>query len=363
MGDVLMSEPAMRALKQSFSCEITLLTSSAGSKIASQLACVDNVIIYNVPWVKTENTIQENQFFEMAMRLKNENFDAAVIFSVFSQNPLPAAMLLWLAQIPRRLAYCRENPYGLLTDWMPEKEPYEFIRHQVKRDLDLVETIGAFTDNDRMCLRIETHDKRRLEKLLHDNNINGNRPFVILHPGVSEKKRMYPLDYWIDIAKQLTALKIQVVVTGVSAEIKLAESITNECNAFSFAGKLSTEDFIGLIARAALVISVNTSAIHIAAATRTKVIALYALTNPQHTPWKGVGYVMPFSLAPEQYSHNEVLRYVSQTFFQEEVSIPTPTQVITNAKKLLIEKLNPFIPEMITTQHLELSGLTETAEL
>jgi ADP-heptose:LPS heptosyltransferase len=110
MGDVLMGEPAMRALKQSFNCDITLLTSSAGSKIASQLACVNNVIIYNVPWVKTEQAIQENQFFEMAMRLKNENFDAAVIFSVFSQNPLPATMLLWLAQIPRRLAYCRENP-------------------------------------------------------------------------------------------------------------------------------------------------------------------------------------------------------------------------------------------------------------
>mgnify|MGYP003350186482 CR=1 FL=1 len=63
---------------------------------------------------------------------------AAVIFTVYSQNPLPAALFATWAGIPLRLAYCRENPYALLTDWVPEPEPESFIRHEVQRQIDLV---------------------------------------------------------------------------------------------------------------------------------------------------------------------------------------------------------------------------------
>jgi ADP-heptose:LPS heptosyltransferase len=40
-----------------------------------------------------------------------------------------------------------------------------------------------------------------------------------------------------------------------------------------------------LIARATLLISNNTGPVHVAAAVGTPVVDLYALTNPQHTPW------------------------------------------------------------------------------
>jgi hypothetical protein len=61
-------------------------------------------------------------------------------------------MLAYLAGIPKRLAYCRENPYQLLTDWVPDQEPYTFIKHQVRRDLDLVAAVGAVTSNDQLQL-------------------------------------------------------------------------------------------------------------------------------------------------------------------------------------------------------------------
>ena len=45
-----------------------------------------------------------------------------MIFTVYSQSPLPSAMICYLADIPLRLAHCRENPYHLLTDWVPDPE-------------------------------------------------------------------------------------------------------------------------------------------------------------------------------------------------------------------------------------------------
>ncbi len=60
------------------------------------------------------------------------SFDAAVIFTVYSQNPLPAAFLCYLAGIPLRLAHCRENPYQFLTDWVKDTEPEQNVRHEVR---------------------------------------------------------------------------------------------------------------------------------------------------------------------------------------------------------------------------------------
>jgi ADP-heptose:LPS heptosyltransferase len=54
----------------------------------------------------------------------------------------------------------------------------------------------------------------------------------------------------------------------------------------SLAGRLTFEELAALIAKAPLLISNNTSAVHLASAVSTPVVDLYALTNPQHTPWR-----------------------------------------------------------------------------
>jgi ADP-heptose:LPS heptosyltransferase len=48
---------------------------------------------------------------------------------------------------------------------------------------------------------------------------------------------------------------------------------------------LDLAEFAGLMAEAPLLVSNNTGAVHLAAAVGTPVVDLYALTNPQHTPW------------------------------------------------------------------------------
>ncbi len=51
-------------------------------------------------------------------------------------------------------------------------------------------------------------------------------------------------------------------------------------------GALALDELIAAIDGAALLVSNNSGPVHIAAARRTPVVDLYALTNPQHTPWQ-----------------------------------------------------------------------------
>src|SRR5213075_2930249 len=85
--------------------------------------------------------------------LRERDFDGAILFTVFSQSPLPVAMLCRLAEIPRVLAHVRENPYALVSDWVPDPEWPSPIRHEVRRQLDLVAAVGFTTPDEHLSYR------------------------------------------------------------------------------------------------------------------------------------------------------------------------------------------------------------------
>jgi ADP-heptose:LPS heptosyltransferase len=342
MGDLLMSAPAIHALKKTVGSKITVLTSSMAEGMAKYIPFIDEVIAYDAPWVKKDALAAAEATQNIVEILKKKQFDGAVIFTVFSQNPLPAALLAYLAHIPLRLAYCRENPYELLTHWVQETEPYTCIRHQVKRDLDLVKSIGATIRDDRISIAVPAGDEwDNVKEKLSKEGFDSEKPWLIVHAGVSEKKRQYPLDQWIDTVRRIVQdLHCQVVLTGNASDRSLTDEIKKGVakNVFSVAGLLDLGEFISLIAQAPLILSVNTVAVHIAAATHTPVIVLYAATNPQHIPWKVPGKVLFFDVPKEQRSKNEILRYVRDKYFPEEIPPLPPVRIVGEVKEFLREK-------------------------
>lgn len=287
MGDLIMTTPAFRALKETLGCRITLLTSKAGGLITNNLENIDDVIIQDLPWVKSNANNISAELLLLAEQLRAEKYDAAIIFTVYSQSALPSAVLAYMAGIPKRLSYARENPYELLTDWLPDREPYDFIQHQVERDLALVAHIAAFPSCDLLKVLYESKSLVSINKKLSDLGIEPTQSWIILHPGVSEDKRKYPVAYWIKTGQLLTKkYRIPLLITGSASEKILADEIASGIGgqAFSMAGSFSMDEFIALIDKAKCVVSVNTSTIHIAAATQSPLVVLYAQTNPQHTP-------------------------------------------------------------------------------
>jgi len=308
MGDVLMSTPAIRALKQSFpGSEITLLTSSGGAAVASFIPEIDDVIVYAAPWLKSSAEHQPDADMEMIGMIARRRFDAAVIFTVYSQNPLPAAMLCYFAGIPLRLAHCRENPYRLLSDWVRETEPQEQVRHEVRRQLDLVAAIGARTDDEHMSLRVPSAATARVLDRLQSMGIDAAATWIAMHPGATAASRRYPPQHWHEVARALRAtLDCPIVFTGSTEEATLIDDIRIGLpGTHSLAGQLDLGQLAALIALAPVLVSNNTGPAHIAAAVGTPVVDLYALTNPQHTPWKVPSRVL-FRDVPCRYCYKSV---------------------------------------------------------
>ncbi|HKY33646.1 MAG TPA: glycosyltransferase family 9 protein [Candidatus Polarisedimenticolia bacterium] len=321
LGDVLMTAPALRALREGApGREVTLLTSPAGRPAAGLIAAVDQVIVHRAPWVKPGAAAEAGRgVLGLAARLRSGSFDGAVIFTVYSQSPLPAALLCHLADIPLRLAHCRENPYQLLSHWIRETDPGPSVRHETRRQLDLASWAAAPPADEAIALRIPPRAHAAAAAALAPAG-GADRPLVALHPGASAPSRRYPPERFARMAKLLVReLGCRVVFTGSRAERPLVEGIRRAMGApsSSAAGRLTVAGTAALLAQAAAVVTNNTSASHIAAGVGTPVVVLYALTNPQHQPWMVPSVVLSHdvpcrncyrSVCPE--GHNDCLAKV-----------------------------------------------------
>lgn len=285
-GDVLMTTPALRALKEGVpGRHLSLLTSPSGAAAARLAPDVDEVIEYVAPWMKPASSDDSGEHLAVIERLRAGRFDAAVIFTVYSQNPLPAALLVHLAGIPLRLAHCRENPYGLLTDWVRETEPEHGVRHEVRRQLDLVATVGAKPADEHLRVIVPSEATTHVRGLL-GGTLDRGRPWAVMHVGATASSRRYP--HFAEVARALSEDHgWSLVFTGGADEVALVEAVREASGvpSLSLVGGLDLAQLAALIEAAPLLISNNTGPAHLAAAVGTPVVDLYALTNPQHTPW------------------------------------------------------------------------------
>ncbi|HET7609065.1 MAG TPA: glycosyltransferase family 9 protein, partial [Gammaproteobacteria bacterium] len=73
-----------------------------------------------------------------------------------------------------------------------------------------------------------------------------------------------------------------------ASEVALVETVraSMRTSAYTLAGCLDFAELCAVIEAADVLVSNNTAPVHIAGAVGTPVVDLYALTNPQHVPWR-----------------------------------------------------------------------------
>lgn len=308
MGDVLMTTPALRALKSGWPRRTTLLASHAGAAVAPHVPEIDAVIAYEAAWVKNDASPPES-YHATVERLRQSRFDAAVIFTVYSQSALPAALMCHAAGITRVLAYNRENPYHLISDWVRETEPLAPPRHEVQRQLDLVATIGASASDTRLSFRVAAEDRLALDAILRAHDVPVDGGWVLAHCGATAESRRYPAALFASALDMVAGAGECVILTGSQAELPLVRAVAERsCDPAKFAdlaGKLTLGQLGALIERAGVLVSNNSGPVHIAAALGTPVADLYALTNPQHTPWQ-VPHRLLYQDVPCKYCYRSV---------------------------------------------------------
>ncbi len=340
LGDVLVTTPALHAIKASLPhVELTLLTSPIGAQVGRLNPDIDHVIVYQAPWMDPWHELPQDAQREQKMisTLAERHFDGAIIFTSFRQSPLPAAYLCYLANIPLRLAASIDGPGSLLTTC--HKHP-ERMMHEVERGLGLVGAIGLTTDELDLVLAVPDETRAHIVDLLSAHGIDHYAPLIVVHPGCSMLARTYPWEMYVQVVNLLIEqLGAKVILTGAEDERELVERVLSKVRPESreailpLAGTLSFPDFCALIEAADLTITNNTGPMHISAAVKTPVVALFALTNPpeQWGPWH-VPMRQLYHDGPCRICYSRICPYGHEC-----LRLVTPEMVVTAAAELLVE--------------------------
>ena len=340
LGDVLVTTPAIHAIKASLpTIELSLLTSPVGAQVARLNPDIDEVIVYEAPWMDPWHRLPQNSKREQQMiaMIKERQFDGAIIFTSYHQSSLPAAYLCYLADIPLRLAASIDGPGSLLTT--RHKHP-ERMMHEVERGLDLVNAIGLTTNNLDLVLEVPIIARESIYEFLSVQNVDPHHPLLVIHPGCSMPARTYPYDMYGRVIDLLVErLDATIVLTGARDERTLIEQVLDKIQEhnrkaiFACAGILPFPEFCALIEAADLVITNNTGPMHISAAVKTPVVALFALTNPpeQWGPWQ----------VPHRQLYHDVFCRICYNricpYNHECLRLVTPEMVADATTELLIE--------------------------
>lgn len=285
VGDVLLTEPALRALAAV--APVTLLTSRAGRAVAELTDVVDDVIEYDCPWIAADPPeVAAGDVDRLVAEVWLRQPDMAVIFTSQRQSPLPTALLLRLAGVPRIGARSPEYP-GTLLDVRLRDDP---VVHEVERNLALVAAMGVRPPDDRR-VRVRPCPTPALDLPAR---------YVVVHPGASVPARSLSPTRWTDVidalGPSLHELGIDLVLTGTAGDALHDDLRRHKWVAEDLTARTDLPELVAVLTGADAVCVGNTGPMHLAAAVGTPVAACFPPTvalerwRPWMTPHEILGH-------------------------------------------------------------------------
>jgi ADP-heptose:LPS heptosyltransferase len=280
IGDVVLMTPALRAIRAAApGAHLELLASPAGSAVAPMIAELDAVHAVSPAWQQLPGGVPDPDApaRERALldRLTAGDFDVLLVFTSFSQSPWPVAQLGLLAGIGTRVVHSREFGGATATHWVTS--PPDTL-HQVDRTLHLLAGIGVPDQGHRTALRIPTGADAAGRALL-----DGIGRFAVLAPGASCASRRYPARRFARVAAVLAGAGLPVRVAGPPAERELVAEVVDGARHRGVAAlpPVPLPVFTAVVRRAAVAVTYNSGAMHLADAVGTPVAVAYAGTELQ----------------------------------------------------------------------------------
>jgi len=274
-GDVLLTGPALRAIATE--ARVSLLCSPRGAGAARLLPGVSDVMVWEAAWIDADpKPVSADDVGAFVADVRSRSFDEAVIFTSFHQSPLPTALLLRMATVPRVGAISIDYPGSLLD-----------VRHLVHDDMHEVERALSLAKAMRYALPPGDDGRLAISDVPAETKL-GASGYVVVHPGATVPARAWSPERNAELVRRLLSEGHDVVVTGSACERSLTSYVAGQnCRAVDLGGETTFAEFAAIVRDASVVVTGNTSAAHVAAATQTPVVSIFPPTIPalRFRPW------------------------------------------------------------------------------
>jgi len=271
IGDAVMATPVFPEVKRLFpNATCIALSSEPIAQLLQGVPGIDEHIHFSR---EKERKRAEEQ--RMAQVLKNRRCDLGILLT----RSFSSAWMMWRANISCRIGYNDHFRKFLLSHPLPLPKHEQ---HDVFTYLDILKPFGEVDKEPQLHLNVTDEEKGSARALLHANGVNPGQKILVVNPGAAYgSAKCWPKSSFCAVINALGE-DIAVVCIGNTKEVAigLPERVVD------LTQKTSLRDLLAVISISDSILTNDSGPMHIAAALKKPLVALFGSTNPRRTgPW------------------------------------------------------------------------------
>jgi len=289
LGDLVMATPVLADLRQHW--KDARLTAMCQSNVAPLLKCdphIDEIFSYSRP----SGWIHRRQHLEIVSPLENGKYDLGILLT----NSFSSAWWFWRGKVKNRIGF-RSGIRSFLLNSAQSFPQFKEKQHQVITYKTLLQPLGIPLSDTSPQLYVSSEEARAAETLLGKHGVALGRHIVVgINPGAAYgSAKCWPPERFKSITKRLIENPhLYVVYFGDQIGAPLVADICRDFpeRVINLAGKTSLRELIALIQSCSIFLTNDSGPMHIAAALRTPLLALFGSTNDVKTGPYAFGQVI-----------------------------------------------------------------------
>ena len=278
LGDTILTTPLLAQVARRGPVDV--VTTPAAASVLTGHPAVRNVIVYD----KRGAHAGLFGLTTVAARLRAARYDAAFL----AQGSLRSAALAYLARVPERIGFTTSAGRWLYTT----RVAYRDDLHHAARLLLLSRPNGRepTAEETRPSLAPGSAERELVDELLRRAGVAAGERLIAVAPGSVWATKRWP--YYRELAEQLTDAG-RIVIIGGPDDSALAATIRAAVpDAVDATGALPLLGSAELIGRSAVIVTNDSSPLHLASAMGTPTVAIFGPTVPDF----GFGPLAPSSI-------------------------------------------------------------------
>ena len=281
VGDSVMAQTLYKRIKKELpSSQIDVISPHWSLALLERMPEVCKKIVS--PFSHGETKLFER--YKLGQGLKKENYDRAIILT----NSLKSSLIPYFARIGVRTGWLGEFRYGLINDIRSSKKLKKSLMVEKFAALSLCEENYSIENLTFPELEINFANQKNF---LEEFSIDYSKNTMAICPGAEfGPSKRWPAEYYAEIAIFYVNKGWNVLCIGskndedIGIEIGSLNNLGCNESFINLIGKTSLQDAIDILAFTEKVVTNDSGLMHIAAAVKTPLVALYGPSSPEYTP-------------------------------------------------------------------------------
>lgn len=285
IGDTILTIPFLRNLRRAEpEAEIVWVVALGSSDVVHGVPYVDELLYWDPVTIHadsrgTHRTLSSKLNF--IRELRRRRFDKVYVL----KRSLSSAIIARLSGASERVGFDTEARGFLLT----KRVPYRHDQHEVQNFLDVLRADGVPVKDDYLEAWLTDEEKTFADDYLKSAGVSEADTLIALHPFTANPPRAWHQENFIELANRLQMLyNAKVLIFGGKRDAPMAEILRNGIGPepVMAVGTTTLRQSMALLGRCRMLVCNDSGIMHLAAAMRVPLVALFGPQSPvKFGPW------------------------------------------------------------------------------